>query len=484
MNFAAGPVYTKGHQIMETTNSLRPFFEPREIVVVGATRTPGFGYGIPIMLQQQGWGDRLYLVNRSGGEMHGMKVFEKVADVPGDPDLAISVVPAHAVPEVLSEIGERGITHVIIESAGFAEAGDKGKAIQKEAQTVARKYGLRVMGPNCVGVINTENRFTSVETIEESLSPGNIGIIAQSGVFGTVLVDSLPGRGAMLSKVMTLGNRMDVDECDALEYLHQDPATKVIIMYMEGVGENTRIREVLGKVTRDKPVLILKSGRTSVGRAATASHTGSMSGEDALYDALFAQTGAVRANSLEELVEMARVFATQPLPKGNHLGIITSSGSLSALATDVAVSSGLILPALSQTTVDKVMEEAPLWMSAKNPLDVGPSDQYVKALPLLLKDPGIDMVVAITIVPFSVLQKCRHLGLTAESLYGDIAALHASTPDKPLLICAVGHRDYLDHLAEISGPEVPVIASPETAAVTLAALWRYSIWKKNFETTV
>ena len=465
--------------MMETVNNLQPFFEPRGVVVVGATRTPGFGYGIPIMLQQQGWGDRLYLVNRSGGEMHGMQVFERVADVPDAPDLAISIVPAHAVPEVLSQIGERGISHVIVESAGFAETGDRGKALQEEAKSVTQKYGLRVMGPNCVGVINTENKFTSVETIDESLCPGNIGIIAQSGVFGTVLVDSLPGRGVSLSKVMTLGNRMDVDECDALEYLHKDPATSVIIMYMEGVGEGTRIREVLARVTRDKPVLILKSGRTAVGRAATASHTGSMSGKDALYNALFAQTGAVRANSLEELVEMARVFSTQPLPKGNRLGIITSSGSLSALATDVAVASGLVLPPLSQQTVVKVKEGAPLWMGVKNPLDVGPSDQYASALPLLLDDPEIDMALAITIVPFSVLQKCKALGLTAETLYGDIAALHIKVPDKPLLVCAVGHRDFLGNMAEVSGPQVPVIASPETAAGALAALWQYSRYIKS-----
>ena len=461
-------------------NELGPFFEPEGIVLIGARRSPGFGYGIPIKLKQQGWGDRIYLVNRSGGDMHQMPVYKRIRDVPGPLDLAIVIVPAHAVPDMLSEIGEQGIRHVIIESAGFSEAGQGGRDLQEQTKEVAARYGIRVIGPNCVGVVNTENRFTSVEILEESLSPGNIGIIAQSGAFGNVLLDGMPQRGLLISKAVTLGNRMDVNESDVLEYLHQDTKTEVIMMYLEGVADGLRFRETLSKVTQDKPVLILKSGRTSAGKAATASHTGSMSGEDALYGAIFTQTGAIRADSLEELIELARVFSSQPLPEGPRLGIVTSSGSMGALATDMAVSLGLTLPPVSQATIDSVKHGAPSWMNIKNPLDVGPSEQFGAAISSLLNDNEIDMVLGITVIPFSVVKMLKPLGINPDTWFGKIAEIREIAPSKPLVVCSVGHREFIDNMSEISGKKVPVIDAPEMAAKTLGTLWQYSRRKASF----
>jgi len=452
---------------------LKEFFEPRGVALVGATRTPGFGYGIPLMLKGQGWGERLYLVNPSATELHGMKVYPRVADVPDPVDLAVVIVGAAAVPGALNEIGARGIRSVVIESAGFAEAGDEGRALQEKALAVAREHGIRVIGPNCVGVVNTKNRFTTVEIIEEALQPGNVGIIAQSGVFGNVLLDGLHERGLHVAKAVTLGNRMDVNECDVLDYLRHDPDTRVIMMYLEGAADGRRLIETLGRVTRDKPVLVLKSGRTGAGRAAAASHTGSMSGEDALYDAAFAQSGAIRAQSLEELLGFARVFATQPLPAGPRLGVVTSSGSLGALAADAAVSAGLELPALSAATAQKMREGAPGWMNVKNPLDVGPSGLYQKAVAAMLQDPAVDMVLAVAIIPFAVVRQFKPFGLTPKTWFGDLASIRALAPHKPFALCAVGHSEFIADMASLSGPSIPLFTSPEPAARALAALWKH-----------
>ncbi len=452
---------------------LRPFFEPRGVVIVGARRSPGFGYVLPLALQRQGWGDRLYLVNPAGGELHGLPLYESVADVPGNPDLAVVIVPAEAVPRTLDELGKRGIGHVVIESAGFTEVGEEGRARQELCREAAARFGMRVIGPNCVGVINTANRFSTVELMEEALVPGGVGVIAQSGVFGNILLDDLHQRGVFISKAVTLGNRMDVDECEVLDYLHHDPETRLIMIYLEGAADGRRFLKTLRRVNADKPVLILKSGRTGKGREATASHTGSMSGEDDLYEAAFRQAGAVRARSLDELVDLARVFSTQPLPAGNRLGVATSSGSLGALATDAAVEAGLRLPPLDEDTTRRMRAIAPRWMNVRNPLDVGPSGAYLPAMQALMEDPGIDMVLSIVVMPFAVFREFMVRGVSVKDFMGSAASLREIAPGKPLVVCSIGDKGFVDDLDHALGLGIPVLHSPERAARTLAALHAY-----------
>ena len=462
-----------------TVSSLQNFFEPQGVVVVGARRSFGFGYGIPLFLQKQGWGNRLALVNSAGGQLHGQNVYRRVRDVPSPIDLAIVIVPAEVVPGVMEEIGERGIKSVIIETAGFAELGETGMALQERVKAIAMRYRMRVIGPNCVGVVNTGNRFCSVELMEESLTPGPLSIIAQSGVFGNILLDHLPQYGLFISKAVTLGNRLDVDESDVLDYLDRDPMTQVIMMYLEGAANGRRLMQSLAHVAQKKPVLILKSGRTEAGKRATASHTGSMSGEDHIYRAAFAQAGAIRAESLSQLIDLARVFTTQPLLKGNRLGVITTSGSLGALATDVAVSSGLTVPPLSSSTLRQAREISPDWMNVKNPLDIGPSGVYSKLLPMLLADPGIDMVLAIMVIPYVAVRHFKSAGMTPRDWFGDIASIRERYPDKPLLGVVVGHPTYVDDMTSLCGRSIPVFTSPEPAAQALAAFWNYSKARKK-----
>jgi acyl-CoA synthetase (NDP forming) len=434
----------------------------------------GFGYGIPLFLQKQGWGDRLYLVNPAGGELHGQPVYLRVQDVPPPADLAIVIVPADEVPGVMQDLGERGIQHCIIESAGFAETGEAGLILQNKVAEIARQNRIRVIGPNCVGVVNTGNKFCSVELIDESMVHGPLAIVAQSGVFGNILLDHLHQYDLFVSKGITLGNRLDVDEADLLEYLHDDPSTKVIMLYLEGAANGRRLKNTLSRVTPHKPVLILKSGKTSAGKRATASHTGSLSGEDRIYEAFFRQTGTIRAESLSHLIDLGRVFATQPLPKGNRLGIITSSGSLGALATDVAVTHGLILPELSPETTQKIREASPEWMNIKNPLDLGPSANYSRFLPLLLNDPAIDLVMAVMVIPYAVIRGFKAMGLQPKDWFGDIASFRQQAPHKPMVLVVVGHPEFVEEISELGGPALPVFTSPESAARALADLWRYA----------
>jgi len=459
--------------------NLQNFFEPKGVVLVGARRSFGFGYGIPLFLQKLGWGNRLFLVNSAGGELHGQKIYKRVQDVPSPVDLAIVIVPSEAVPGVMEEIGGRGIKSVIIESAGFAEIGERGMALQERVRAMGMRYGMRVIGPNCVGVVNTENKFCSVELMEESLAPGPLSIIAQSGVFGNILLDHLLQCGLSISKAVTLGNRVDVDESDVLDYLDRDPATRVVMVYLEGTAKGRRLMESLARITQRKPVLVLKSGRTEPGKRATASHTGSLSGEDSIYRAAFAQVGAIRAENLSQLIDLARVFTTQPLSKGNRLGIITTSGSLGALATDVAVSGGLVVPPLSPLMMRKTQEISPDWMNVRNPLDIGPSGIYGKLLPMLLADPGIDMVLAIMVIPYVAVRHFKTAGITARDWFGDIASIREQYPDKPLLGVVVGHHGLVNDINSLCGPSVPVFTSPEPAAQALVTLWNYSKARKE-----
>jgi acyl-CoA synthetase (NDP forming) len=460
-------------------DSLEKFFEPKGIVIVGARRSFGFGYGIPLFLQGQGWGNRLFLVNPVGGELHGQKVYKRVQDVREPLDLAIVIVPAEAVPDVIEDIGERGIKHVIIETAGFAETGETGRVLQEKVKGMAAQYGMRVIGPNCVGVINTENKFSSVELIEEALTPGPVSIIAQSGVFGNILLDHLPQYGLFVSKAVTLGNRMDVDESEILDYLRHDRLTRVIMIYLEGTANGPRFMKSLAKVTPHKPVVILKSGRTQPGKQATASHTGSMSGQDHVYEAVFAQTGAIRAKSFTQLIDLARVFATQPFSKGNRLGIITTSGSLGALATDVAVSCGLTVPPLSPFTVNQARNISPDWMNVRNPLDLGPSQNFGRLLPMLLADSQIDMVLAIMVIPYAAVRMLKGGRFTVRDFFGDIASIREQHPEKPVVGVILGHPGFVEDMSSLCGPSIPIFNSPEPAAQALATLWRYSKARKK-----
>jgi acyl-CoA synthetase (NDP forming) len=453
---------------------LDSFFVPRSVALIGATHTPGFGHGIPLFWQKNGWLDRAYLVNPKGGEMHGKRVIPSISELPDGVDLAVVIVPSPAVREVLIELGKKGIRAVIIESAGFAEIGPEGKKMQEEIAGLARDMGIRVIGPNCVGVVNTENRFATIEIMDSSMEPGSVAIMAQSGVFGNILLDHLPAAGLKISKVATLGNKIDLNEADFLDYFSADPRTRVILIYMEGTQDGARFLDALRRSSRKKPVVILKSGRTPYGREATLSHTASLSGEDRVFDAAFRQAGAIRVENLQEMIEMARVFTTQPPMKGKRVGVLTTSGSMGAMVADAAFMEGMQLPSWELNTAERIKTKAPAWMNIKNPLDIGPSGIFRPACRAIFSDPNPDGFILIPVIPYAAIEIWIRRGIKAREMLGDWPVYRETIPEKPVIAVLLGYKDYVEQVRNLCGTAVAIVSSPEAAVRALSALHQFS----------
>jgi acyl-CoA synthetase (NDP forming) len=454
---------------------LDQFFKPRSVALIGATSNPGFGYGIPLFWQKNGWLDRAYLVNPKGGEIQGKKVIPSISELPEGIDLAVVIVPSPAVREVLIDLEKKGIRAVIIESAGFAETGPEGKERQEELAKLAKAMGIRLIGPNCVGVVNTENRFATIEIMDPAMEPGSVAIMAQSGVFGNILLDHLPTAGLKISKVATLGNKIDLDEADFLDYFAADPGTRVILIYMEGTNNGPRFLQALRRTCRIKPVVILKSGRTPYGKEATLSHTASLSGEDRVFDAAFRQAGAIRAMNLQEMVEIARVLIAQPPMRGRNIGILTTSGSLGAMTADIVYQEGMRLPPWEPDTIEKIKARSPGWMNVKNPLDIGPSGIFRPACEAVFADPNPDGFILIPVIPYAAIEIYMRLGVKARDMLGDWPAYRETIKDKPVVAIHLGYREWIEQIKDLCGEAVATVSSPEAAVRALSALYQFNL---------
>ncbi|HOG07800.1 MAG TPA: CoA-binding protein [Syntrophales bacterium] len=453
------------------------FFKPGTVAVVGASKKAMFSSGIPDTLVKYGYRDRVYLVNPRETEINGMPVYARLADIPAPVDLAIVVVPATQAPIVVRECVKLGIPAVVLESAGFGETGPEGARLEEELRRLLRGARTRVIGPNCLGVINPHESFATTPVDLKALRPGNIGVIAQSGTFGNILADWAPTQDLYFSKLVTIGNRLDVDETDCLLYFAEDAQTDVIVLYLEGVKDGRRFYEATREVSRRKPVLVYKGGRSPAGRMAAASHTGSLTGEDELYDAIFRQSGVTRAASFQELFEMARVFSREPLLTGPRICVVTASGSLGVMMADACMTGGLELPGLSPETVSVLRELAPAWMNVKNPLDVGPSGIFAAAMKAVAADPRIDGIIAVPVFPEEILRRFAAMGIDTRSMNGDPREWRNLAPDKPFLMFTVGGPSWLESIRKTYGPAVSLVGSPEIAARSLAALYRYSSFR-------
>jgi acetate---CoA ligase (ADP-forming) len=453
------------------------FFKPGTVAVVGASKKAKFGSGIPAMLLQHGYDGRLYLVNPREKEINGLPVYARLADIPVSIDLAIIVVPAPQVHKVIADCIGLGVPAVVLESAGFGETGPAGARLEDDLRKLLQGTKTRVIGPNCLGLINTHESFSTTEVDLETLRPGNIGVIAQSGAFGNLLADWAPTQDLFFSKIVTIGNRLDVDETDCLFYFADDEKTDVIVLYLEGVKNGPRFYDAVRKVSRRKPILAYKGGRSPAGRKAAASHTGSLTGEDGLYEGLFRQSGVIRASSFQELFDMARVFSREPLMAGSCVCVVTGSGSLGVMMADVCTACGLQLPELMPETVRTLREIAPAWMNVKNPLDVGPSGIYAAAVKAAVADPQIDGIIAVPVLPEMVMHKYAEVGIDVRSRYGDPEELRRIAPNKPIVLFTVGGPSWLESIHRIYGPIFSQVSSPETAARSLAALHRYRLFR-------
>ncbi|MFX0175386.1 MAG: acetate--CoA ligase family protein [Candidatus Hodarchaeota archaeon] len=426
-----------------SSNDLDFFFNPKTIAIIGASESLKFGYAMTNYLLNSSF--KTYPVNIKKEEVFRHKAYKKITDIPDEIELAIIIVPNNNVLEAVKDCVAKNVKGIIIETAGFAETGiEKYVKIQKEIENIAKTTKIRIIGPNCVGITNFNNKFTTTEIeFAESLDSGNISIIAQSGVLGNVVVDWASSQKITFSKSITLGNKVDVDEIDILEYLENDPHTKVITLYLEGVTRGKKLLKTLKKLS--KPVIILKNGRSQAGSNAIKSHTGSIAGNDKVYEAIFKQIpGIFRVDNFYEMFDVAKVFATQPLPTGINIAIITASGSLGALACDQIEKNGLTLAPLKKSTKEEMKQYSPNWTSVRNPVDLGPSlfTTFKPVISALMNDENINALLYIFAVPRKPIEE---FSLPITPQFRVINKLRNQF-NKPIIVCVFGSRWILDYI--------------------------------------
>jgi acetate---CoA ligase (ADP-forming) len=445
---------------------LDAFFKPDSVAVIGASRDPEkLGYAVVSNLKEAGFPGRIYPINPKADEILDLEAYPSVLDVPGSIDLAVIVIPYRFVPDVLRECGQKGVPAVVVITAGFREAGREGLEREMELVEIAKEYDLRLIGPNCLGVIDTATPLNA--SFAPGMPPaGPIAFMSQSGALGTAVLDIAMAGRIGFSKFVSLGNKADVSEIDLLEALADDPESGVILIYVEGVPDGQRFIEVARQVTRKKPVVAIKSGVTASGSRAVSSHTGSLAGSEAAYKAAFRQAGVVRATSMEALFDYALVFAYQPLLQGDRIGIVTNAGGPGILATDALEHAELEIPRLSHETVEALEEYLPGAASAANPVDVlgdALADRYEHAVELVLRDPHVDGVMVI-LTP----QAMTEIEKTAE-----VVGRLAGEADKPVVGCFMGEARIKTGIEILRKYGVPNYPFPERAAAALAAMSAY-----------
>jgi acyl-CoA synthetase (NDP forming) len=464
----------------EVRRAIDRFYRPRTVALIGVSGSFGFGHGLPRFLSDQGWRDRVYPVNPNLQEIAGIRAYPSIHDVPVDIDLACILVPAQFVESVLRECAAKGVRAVIVMSAGFAETGPEGRRRQDAIAAIAREAGIRMMGPNCIGVVDVPNGFATVEVLLRDMRPGNVSIVAQSGVFGNVLLDETPSLGIGIAKAATIGNRADLDETDFLAYYGEDPETAVIVLYLESIRRGRDFLETVRRVSTEKPVLAYLGGQTEEGRRATNSHTGSMAGFRRMDRNLLRQAGVWIAEDPAGLLETAKAFSLCPLPKGGKTLVVTASGSLGVMAADRIAEEGLALAELPPSRLNGIRRMAPAWMNLGNPLDVGPSGLFREAMGAALEAPEVDAVIAFPIIPWAVVSAIlRETPSLVESLFVDPAVLSKAIRRKPVLVSVPGHPEWREMCGGSLFEGVPVVSTPQAAVRALGALYRYATWRRK-----
>jgi acetate---CoA ligase (ADP-forming) subunit alpha len=428
-------------------SELEVFFHPNSIAIIGASESIKFGHSMTKYLLNSSF--KTFPINISKDQVFGHKAYKNVNSIHEKIELAIVVVKNENVLESVQDCVKKGVKGIIIESAGFSETGDNTLSkIQKDIEEIAKNNSVRIIGPNCVGVTNFWNQFTTTEVnFSEAVEKGTISVIAQSGVLGNIFVDWAASQKIGLSKIITLGNKVDVDEIDILTYLEKDPETKVIVLYLEGVKRGAEFISTMKSMS--KPVLIMKNGRSKIGTKAIRSHTGSIAGNDKIFDSLIKQfRGIYRVENFYEMFNIANAFATQPIPKGKNIAVITSSGSLGALTCDLIYKWNLNLADLKKATVEEIKAIGPNWISARNPVDLGPSSfsTFRPSLKLLMNDPNVDGIINIFAVPKIPIQKYS-IPITPQ--LRDMRTLSKENR-KPIITCVYGSRWMLDYFLSYS----------------------------------
>ncbi len=376
-----------------------PFFNPQGVVVIGASRNPTkLGYGLAHNLVQSGYEGAIHFVNPKGGELMGRPIYASLAEVPDPVDLAVVLVPPAYVPCALEDCGARGIHAVIVATGGFRETGPAGAALEEQCAQIARKHAMRMIGPNCIGLLDTHLPLDTTFLPPPGPPVGDVAFISHSGAICAAVIDWVRGQGFGLSHLISLGNQADVNETEMLASVAADRHTRVITLYLEGVSNGRCFVEQARKIVRQKPILALKVGRFASGQKAAASHTGALAGAESAFDAGFRRAGVIRANTSEEMFQWARALAWCPLPKGRNVAVLTNAGGPGVTAADALELNGLRLAVLSEATRQALKTILPAAASLNNPVDMLASatpENYAESLRLLVEDEGVDSVLMI-----------------------------------------------------------------------------------------
>jgi acetate---CoA ligase (ADP-forming) len=447
-----------------TDNSLIPFFAPQGVAVVGASQNPTkLGYGLARNLIQCNYQGVVHFINPKGGILLGHPIYSHIADVPDPVDLAILLIPAPAVPQALRECGERGIRAAIIASGGFRETDDKGAALEDDCLRIAFNNGMRLLGPNCIGLLDTHLPLDATFLPPPGPTPGDVAFISHSGAICAAVIDWARGQGFGLSRLVSLGNQVDVNETDVLAAVAADRFTQVLTLYLEGVSDGRRFVEEARKVSIRKPVIALKVGRYASGQRAVASHTGALAGHENAFNAAFRSAGVIRADSSEEMFDWARALAWCPPPKGRAVAVLTNAGGPGVTAADALETHGLTLSVLTEKTHQALQDILPPAASLHNPVDMLASaspDQYAASLQILLDDPEVHGVMVILPPP-----PMYTAGAVAKTL---IPVIHAA--EKPVVVALMGERLIQEAVEHFRAARVPEYRFPERAASALAIL--------------
>lgn len=462
-------------RVIAGVRDLRPVLEPQSVAVIGASRQPGsVGYAVLQNLLMGRFTGVVYPVNPNARSICGVRAYPSVLDIPDTVDLAVIIVRAPIVPQVLEQCGQKGVKGAIVISAGFKETGEEGAKLEAQVKTIAQQNGIALVGPNCLGVLNTDPAIRLNASFAQDMpQSGNIAFVSQSGALCTAVLDYAKGQGIGFSKVVSLGNKADINENDFLIYLWNDPQTQVILLYLEDLVDGRSFlrlaREITGEGANRKPILALKAGRTPAGARAVASHTGSLAGSDEVYEALFTQAGVLRVDTVEDLFDHAIAFANQPLPQGRRVCIITNAGGPGIMATDACVRYGLELARLSDGTIQRLREKLPPHASPQNPVDLigdAQHDRYEAALNAVLDDEHIDgIIVLLTPQAMTDIEEIARTIVKA-----------AQRKEKPIFASFMGIVDVSAGVQILKENGVPCYTFPEDAARSLSAMAKYVAW--------
>jgi acetyl coenzyme A synthetase (ADP forming)-like protein len=453
--------------------SIRPFLEPRAVALVGASREAGsIGAGLLKNITRCGFTGAVYPVNPHAQEIAGLRAYPSVSAIGEPVDLAVVAVPAAAVEETIKDCARAGVRGVVVISSGFAEVSETGREMQQRLTELVRGSGMRMIGPNCMGVLNTDPAVSLNSTFSPTLPPaGNVAMLSQSGALGLAILDYVRERSIGISTFVSVGNKADVSGNDLLAYWAEDSHTDVILLYLESFGNPRKFARIAPEVARRKPIVAVKSGRSAAGSRAASSHSAALANLDVAVDALFAQAGVIRTDTLEELFDVAALLATQPAPPGPRVGVVTNAGGPGILLADACEAQGLQLPRLDDSTLAALRAFLPAHAGLANPIDMVASataDAYARAIPLVGNDPNVDALVVIYI-PIAPVPPEGVIG-AIERAAGEVKA------DKPVLAVVLSLRE---KRALDAGPRgrVPTYTFPENAARALAAAERHARWR-------